>query len=187
MPSEPFNPDLNDLARRLSAMPLASAALSRDRLMFLAGQATEARRRRGRYSAAAMVLTTLGLTAGFFLGRSFSGQPTMVVERVVRIPAEAPAPPAPSVPPPAAARSVPSARATEEPAAAPEDISFYLAARFRLERQLLGHDQGPRQPFTAVEAPPPLQVEELLGLPFGTLDPVDRRRWQSALHPGDPS
>src|SRR5262249_46799703 len=147
----------------------------------------EARRRRGRYPAAALLLAALGLTAGFFLGRTSSGQPTLVVERVVQIPSEMPTPPPPSVPAPPKVSSVFAASTADESAAAPEDFSFYAPARPRLERQLLANEPEPRRPFPAVEPPPPLPVEGLLGLPIGTLDPVDRRRWQSALHPGDAS
>jgi len=93
MSSEEFSEDLSELERTLRSLRPASPQLDRDRLMFLAGQASAAplsatvkalRPRAAIFwpsATAAMTLVSLGL------GMTLALRPPTIVERVVQVPA----------------------------------------------------------------------------------------------------
>src|SRR5947209_1377 len=103
MSTEPFDLELTELARRLRDMPPAPAELSRDRLMFLAGQAVGKRRRRAWQAGVGVGL----MAAGLLLGVQLPREPVVVV-RVRPAPSAAPVVKPPAPPADAMAAGLPS-------------------------------------------------------------------------------
>jgi hypothetical protein len=141
MSSEEFSQDVNDVERVLRTLRPASPQLDRDRLMFLAGQAsagsaapTNAARARPSIfwpsAAAAMTLVSLGL------GTTLALRPSVVIERVVQAPvvqreAVKEDPPLPIAPPAESPRAIAESTVTrwEVATAAPRGGAEYLRLR----------------------------------------------------------
>jgi hypothetical protein len=88
MSQEPLNPDLAAVETAMASLAPRPSTIDRDRLMFLAGQATRGRDRAGwlwPLSTAASLMVAVGLVALLVV----RGEP-QTVERIVYVPSESP-------------------------------------------------------------------------------------------------
>ncbi len=178
--SEPtIDPELAALEAALARLTPAPAGISRAQVLFRAGQASA--RRRGWIwpcVTAALALATVTLGAALLL----RPEPP-VVERIVYVRVEPPAPPAPRVadkpPPPAAAASA----ELQDGDPQPPDADY-----LRLRREVVqwGPDGVPHPPAPSL-TPKPLSLETLLNLPPEDLRDPSFLRLRSALQSGGAS
>lgn len=181
---EPYHPELDALAQHLSHMTLAPPAVSRDQLFFRAGQAHAQARRRRRFALSAALLTCVSLGAGAVMGR-WTGSGPAVVEKLVFVqPAPAPQKPQPEPDrpvPPKVEKVVPT-----QPGPAnneePNDKSLADTLRWHaqageIEALLSASDTLPPMPPVL---PDDESVEDILGLPAGSLSDMERSggRWR---------
>lgn len=170
MPEYPIDPDLAALTAALGGLAPARPALDRDRLLYEAGRRS-ARRRPWTWPAAAGLFAVLSAGLGVRLATLPVPQPQVVyVSR----------PAAPEQPPVASTETPPDSRA-DMLAAGPRSAGGYLGLRDLVVR--FGADGLPAAASGPVAAPRP--VEQLLGLPPGTLDDALKSRWQHQLSRGD--
>jgi hypothetical protein len=168
--SEPIrDPALTALETALAALAPRPPDISRDRMLYRAGQAS-VRRRLWHFATAALALLSASLGA-LLLVRPAPG----IVERVVYVRVPEPAPAAPPLPreepPPAVAADV------GEP---PPDFGY-----LRLRWQVVEHGADALPPVTAWStAPRPASLEGLLGLPPEALAAPQLLRAKAALSPG---
>jgi hypothetical protein len=177
--SEPSPTEIDALTQRLAAMPLAPAALSRDKLFFEAGQAHGAARRRRRFVLAAMVLSCVSLAVGVFFERWTSPGPT-IQEVLVFAQQQAPKPEKPA--PPKVVKDSASEKKTRVESLAGTPRHYSQVGDF----EALLSETGPLQP-TMPMSPANESVEEILGLPAGSLNELERSRWKMALNLGGKS
>jgi hypothetical protein len=168
MPDHPIDADLAALTAALGGLAPAPPALDRDRLLYEAGRRS-ARRRPWAWPAAAGLFAVLSAGLGVRLATVPAPPPQVQFVYVSRT--ETPS------------RDVQHVRET-----APARDNFvthsgggYLHLRDQVVR--FGADSLPAAVSGPAPAPPP--VEQLLGLPFGSLDDAQKSRWQHQLSRGD--
>ena len=173
--SEPIqDPALTALETALAALAPLPTDISRERMLFRAGQASVRRRRIWPCATAALALLSATLGAVLLLRPA-----PRTVERVVyvRVPVPAPAPAAAPAPP---REEPPPPAAVDTDEGQPPD-SGYL----RLRRQVVENGADALPPTTPWPTPPrPASLENLLGLPPEALAAPQFLRAKAALSPG---
>jgi hypothetical protein len=176
--SEPTrDPALTALETALAALAPLPADISRDGMLFRAGQASVRHRRVWPCATAALALLSVALGA-VLLSRPVP----RTVERIVyvRVPVPAPAPAAAAPVPP---REEPSPAVAADADEAPPDPGY-----LRLRRQAEEHGADALPPAAAWPTPSrPASLDSLLGLPPDTLAAPQRLRARTALSPGGAS
>jgi hypothetical protein len=161
---QPTQAEIDALIQRLGAMPLAPSTLSREQLFFRAGLVHGAARHRRRAVLAAMVMTCIGLVAGVFVERWTSPAPGV---QEIMLFAEPPKPEAKWPPVPKVVKSVAPGKKeklTETSRNYPVNIS--------VDALLSETDPPPMLPAASVSE----SLEDILGLPAGTLGEIERNR-----------
>jgi hypothetical protein len=173
--SEPTrDPALTALETALAALAPLPADISRDGMLFRAGQASVRHRRTWPCATAALAL--LSATLGVVL---LSRPAPRTVERVVYVRVPVPAPTAADGTPAPPREEAPPALSAEadEP---PPDGSY-----LRLRRQVVENGADALPPAAAWPTPPwPASLESLLGLPPEALAAPQLLRAKAALSPG---